>query len=143
MTPEQFEQEALERVRQHEGYSAKLYPDPLDPTIITGGYGHNFNEPISPKLADLILTKHDWPIAKNELQKILTMEALNRIPHKKHFALVELMFQLGYARFKGFIKMIQAIEKGDCKEAARELRDSDYYKQVKNRAETLARILES
>jgi GH24 family phage-related lysozyme (muramidase) len=142
MTPENFESEALVRVKLHEGYRANLYRDPLDPDILTGGYGHNFNEPISPSLADKILS-HDWEVAKNELGKAVNPEALNRLPYHKYFVLAELMFQLGFAKFKGFKKMIAAIHKGNIKEAARELRDSLYYKQVTNRVEELAKILES
>src|SRR4030042_2204367 len=100
MTPEQFEQEAIERTKQHEKYMPKLYRDPLNPNILTAGYGHNFNEPISPKLAEIIL-QYDWSVAKNELQKVFSIEAITRLPHKKHYALVELIFQLGYNRFKG------------------------------------------
>ena len=142
MTPEDFESEALLRVKNHEGYRANLYRDPLDPTILTGGYGHNFNEPISPILADKILM-HDWEVAKNELGKAVNLDALNRLPYHKYYVLVELMFQLGFAKFKGFKKMIAAIHKGNMKEAARELRDSRYYGQVTARAEELAKILES
>ncbi len=141
MKPDQFEQQALERVKQHEGYRANLYRDPIKPDIITGGYGHNFNEPISPALAEKILS-YDWDIAKNELAKVFEFESINRLPYHKYFVLVELMFQLGLSRFKGFAKMVEAIKRGDVKAAAKELRDSEYYRQVKGRAETLAGILE-
>lgn len=142
MKPEQFESIALERVKQHEGFSATLYQDPLNPSIKTGGYGHNFNEPISPALAEKIL-QHDWEVAKIELSKAIPFNALNRLPYQKYYALVEMMFQLGLAKFKGFKKMIAAVEKGDMKEAAKELRDSLYYKQVTSRVEMLVGILEN
>lgn len=141
MMLEQFEIEALERLKQHEGFRAMLYKDPLKPEIITGGYGHNFSEPISPALAEKIL-KHDWELAKVELNKVFTMNSLNRLPYRKHFVLAELMFQLGLPKFKEFKDMIAAIQKGDTKEAAKELRDSEYYRQVTGRAEVLAKILE-
>lgn len=140
-TIEDFENEAIVRVKQHEGYRPELYRDPLNHTILTSGYGHNFNEPISLKLAGVIL-EYDWDIAKNEVKKIFTYEAINRLSYKKYFVLVELMFQLGFKRFSGFTNMIVAIEKGNTKLAAQEIRDSEYYKQVTSRAETLAKILE-
>ena len=141
MLPDQFESEALTRVKLHEGFNATLYPDPLNPGILTGGYGHNFHEPISPALAEKILL-HDWDVAKTELGKAVNWEALNRLPYHKYFVLVEIMFQLGLTKFKSFKKMIAAIERGDMKEAAKELRDSKYYRQVPDRAEKLAKILE-
>ncbi len=107
MTPEKFESEALLRVKLHEGYRVKLYRDPLDPDILTGGYGHNFNEPISPSLAEKIF-RHDWEVAKNELGKAVNLDALNRLPYHKYYLLVELMFQLGLQKFKGF-------KKNDCR----------------------------
>lgn len=147
MLPDEFEKQAIERVKLHEGYRAELYRDPLYPEIITGGYGHNFSEPTSPALAEKILL-HDWEVAKVELGKAVDTAALNRLPYHKQFVLVELMFQLGLPKFKGiaphkgFKRMIAAINKGNMREAAKELRDSLYYHQVPGRAEELAKILE-
>ena len=76
MLSDGFENQAIERVKLHEGYRAKLYRDPLHPEIITGGYGHNFNEPISPALAELIF-RHDWEVAKIELGKAIDTAAVS------------------------------------------------------------------
>lgn len=142
MTSQQFEQEAIKRVKKHEGFRDYLYPDPRNPDIVTGGYGHNFSEPISQVLADKIF-EYDWNVAKDELKKVFTWDALNRLPDYKYFVLVEMMFQLGSSTFKEFKKMIEAIQKGDCKEAARQMRDSLWYQQCQQRVDTLAQILES
>lgn len=136
------ELKALKRIKSHEGYRNHLYRDPLFPEIITGGYGHNFSEEMDYKLANLILI-FDFRRAEENIEKIFDKELLNKISCEHYYVLVELMFQLGLPRFKQFKKMITAINKEDFKEAANELRDSLYYRQVKNRAEELAHILES
>lgn len=141
MTEQQYEQEAIERIKRHEGYKAQLYRDPLNYNIITGGYGHNFQELMTPKLAELIL-QYDIEIAKESLKQIFKYEALNRLPYHKYYVLVELAFQLGSTKLSKFKNMIAAINKGFCREAAEHLRDSNYYKQVPARAEELAKILE-
>ena len=141
MLPEDFEKQAIERVKKHEGYRETLYHDPINPNIITGGYGHNFSEPISPSLAEKILL-HDWEVAKVELSKAIDTAALNRLPYHRQYVLVELMFQVGLIEFKGFKCMIAAVNKGNVRDAAKELRDSLYYRQVTARAEELAKIFE-
>lgn len=141
MTEQQYDQEAIERIKRHEGYKAQLYRDPLNYNIITGGYGHNFQELMSPKLAELIL-QYDVEIAKDSLKQIFKYEALNRLSYRKYWVLVELAFQLGITKFSKFVNFIAAINKGFCREAAEHLRDSKYYKQVPTRVEELAEILE-
>ena len=57
--------------------------------------------------------------------------------------LVNMMFNLGRPRLSKFKKMKAALEKGDWKEAAKEGRDSKWYKQVTKRAERLMTRLEN
>ena len=54
-----------------------------------------------------------------------------------------MMFNLGFPRYSKFRKMINNIINKNYKMAATELRDSRYYRQVTNRAERLAKRLES
>ncbi len=141
MTKQDFENQAIERIKQHEGFRGELYLDQNNQ--ITGGYGHNFSCIMPRKLAELIL-QYDFEIARHELDQCISLPALTRLPYAKYYVLVEMMFQLGAPRFQTFVKMIDAIEKGDCKEAAKEMRDSVWWReQTQNRAEALARIMES
>jgi len=57
--------------------------------------------------------------------------------------LVNMIFNLGRTRLKGFRRMNAAIAKSDWKTAAMEGRDSKWYKQVGNRAERLMSRLEN
>lgn len=57
--------------------------------------------------------------------------------------LINMMFNLGRTRLKGFRRMNEAISKGDWKTAAMEGRDSRWYFQVGNRAERLMTRMEN
>ena len=57
--------------------------------------------------------------------------------------LVNMIFNLGRTRLKGFRRMNIAISEGDWKEAAKEGRDSRWYFQVGNRAERLMTRMEN
>lgn len=56
-------------------------------------------------------------------------------------AMVDLCFNIGLPRLKGFIKMLAAIQRQEWDRAARELVDSKYAQQVGPRAQTLAAML--
>jgi lysozyme len=56
--------------------------------------------------------------------------------------LINMMFNLGRTRLGKFKKMNAAIKAGDWEEAAKEGRDSLWYRQVTNRAERLMRRME-
>jgi lysozyme len=47
------------------------------------------------------------------------------------------MFNLGYPRYSKFKKKIQAVKDGNWLEAAVQMKDSRWYKQVTNRADRL------
>lgn len=57
--------------------------------------------------------------------------------------LVNMIFNLGRTRLKGFKRMNAAIAEGDYKTAAMEGRDSKWYRQVGNRAERLMTRMEN
>jgi lysozyme len=56
-------------------------------------------------------------------------------------ALVDMMFNLGRPRFESFKKMINAINDGEFRKAADEMKDSRWYVQVKGRGETLEAMI--
>jgi lysozyme len=63
-------------------------------------------------------------------------------PAEVQEVLINMCFNLGKAGLAGFKKMKQALEKGDWSEAAKEGRDSKWYRQVSRRAERLMSRLE-
>jgi len=52
-------------------------------------------------------------------------------------------FNLGPAGFRQFKKMIAAVNAGNFIEAAAQMKDSRWYRQVKNRAETLTAMMKN
>lgn len=56
-------------------------------------------------------------------------------------AIVDLCFNMGLPRLKGFVKMLDAMARQDWTAAAHELLDSTYAQQVGKRARTLAAML--
>ena len=64
------------------------------------------------------------------------------LPGEVKSILINMMFNLGRTRLGKFKKMNAAIKSGDWEEAAKEGRDSLWYRQVTNRAERLMRRME-
>lgn len=82
----------------------------------------------------------DVEIAINEC-KILYPQ-WEELPEEVKQILVNMLFNVGRPRLSKFVKMNAAIANRDWKEAAKEGRDSLWYRQVTNRAERLMSRLE-
>jgi lysozyme len=80
-----------------------------------------FKEDITNSLNDCRKVFGDWDSFQGELKLILA----------------NMMFNLGLPRFKKFQRFITAIEKMDYREAAKEMEDSLWFKQVTYRAQRL------
>jgi lysozyme len=61
----------------------------------------------------------------------------NAMNEEVKLIMANMMFNLGYPRFCKFRLMIQAVRDGDHIEAANQMKQSRWYKQVTNRAERL------
>tara|TARA_A100001011_G_C14245137_1_gene815189 strand:+ start:363 stop:818 length:456 start_codon:yes stop_codon:yes gene_type:complete len=61
----------------------------------------------------------------------------DNLPEEVKLITANMMFNMGRPRLSGFKKMIQAISDGDWLEAAIQMKDSRWYKQVTNRADRL------
>jgi lysozyme len=125
-------------LRRHEGFRSKPYKDSVGKLTI--GFGRNLDDiGISEKEAEILLI-NDIRVAELELDKILDTSILSE---NRYNALVNLMFNIGTNRFLTFRKMIKAVKDHNFRLAAIELLDSKYHRQVKNRAEELAILLEN
>lgn len=129
--------EFLDRVKKHEGFCPYPYKCPAGKLTI--GYGRNIEDcGISREEAEILL--------KNDLNKS-SRELLNNFPWMvdlgtaRKNVLIEMVFNIGISRFKGFKKMLAACRNGEWDKAANEMLDSNWHKQVKKRAETLAEIM--
>jgi lysozyme len=55
--------------------------------------------------------------------------------------LVDMMFNLGEVRFRGFKRLIAAVKSGDYERASQEMEASKWHTQVKSRAQTLETMM--
>ncbi len=134
---DKFMMEMVDRVKYHEGLRLKPYKCPAGKLSI--GYGRNLEDcGITEEEAEELLL-NDLEKAEEDLKRNFAW--VENIDRRKFYALVELVFNMGITRFKGFKKMLGACEKGEWSKASDELLDSLYAKQVGKRAKTLANIL--
>lgn len=134
------------RTEKHEGFSALPYKD--SEGYWTIGIGNRY-------IDGKEVTEHTPAVTyKQALQEMygdlfgacidaqLYAPNLDMMPPIVQEVVTELTYQLGLGEICKFVKMRQALEQGDYRKAAKELRNSLLYRQAKNRTEELALLLE-
>lgn len=104
---------------------------------LTIGYGHNLEEGISQKVADLLF-EEDLIWVKEACSKYSWFSSLNEI---RQGVIINMMFNLGEKRFSGFKRMIESLEEGKFELASFEMLDSLWSKQVGSRAIELSQLM--
>ena len=118
-----------------EGEGLRLKPYRCTAGKLTIGYGRNLDDVgITQEEAELLL-KNDLEKAEKDAEKFPVYSKLNQA---RKDVLIEMVFNLGYSRLSNFKKMFEALENGDYDEAANQMLDSAWHKQVGKRAERLA-----
>jgi len=143
--------ELIASIKYHEGAvqdartgKHKLYTDSVGvPTI---GYGHNLEQGISERVADLLL-QDDIGEAVSELNKHLEAElgpgAAGELYGPRLDTLYEMSFNMGMPRLSQFKKMWAALAAKDYVSASSEMLDSRWADQVGRRAVTLAEQMQT
>ena len=138
------------QLKEDEGVRYDIYLDHLGyPTF---GVGHLIKES-DPEFGGEVGTRvseervrecfdEDLEIAIRECNHLYGEGDFGNLPDEVQQILVNMMFNMGRPRLSGFKKFNAAIEARDWMEAAKEGRDSRWYKQVTNRAERLMVRLE-
>lgn len=127
----------IERIKHHEGLRLKPYR--CTSGKLTIGYGRNLEDNgISTAEADSLLNE-DIKRCEAECKKALPWFA--KLNSTRQGVIVELDFNLGLTRLLGFKKMLAACEQGNYEQAAREMLDSLWARQVGQRAVTLAELM--
>ena len=133
-----------EQLRRHEGASEKdgyHFPYICPAKKLTIGYGRNIEERgISEDEAEYLLS-NDIKLSELELSKAFPW--FNKLAPVRQAVLINMHFNIGLARLKGFAKALAAIERGDYKAASGEMLDSKWARQVGNRATELAKQMET
>ena len=117
-------------LKRHEGQKLKIYLDTEDKWTV--GVGHNLSDNgISQAASDFILAE-DTQIAANDALKLVPN--FSELSDIRQEVIINMSFNLGYPRLKGFRKFLSAIEEGSFDEAANEMKDSRWFKQIGGRA---------
>jgi lysozyme len=128
----------IDTLIRHEGMRNTLYKCSEGKNTI--GVGRNIDaNGISTEEA-LYLLKNDIKGCEENLRKYSWFENLTDVRQE---VLLNLCFNIGYAGFKTFRKMIWALENGDYLTASEEMKDSKWYRQVGIRAEQLVDAMAS
>ena len=128
-----------QQIRMHEGVEHKVYEDTEG--IKTVGVGRNLEDRgLSDDEIDYLLS-NDIDICVKELEQ--TFDWYDDLDDIRKRVLIDMMFNLGMPRLKGFANMLKAIEAGAWKNAAVEMLDSKWAEQVGNRASRLSEMMES
>ena len=133
-----------------EGVVRAIYEDSLG--YKTFGIGHLVTEndpewglPVGTEISDERVYeafREDFDRTMRDCHTLYGFGFFMSLPDEVQFILANMMFNLGLTKLSKFKRMNAAIKNKDWKEAAKEGRDSLWYKQVTNRAERLMSRLE-
>ena len=124
------------QLERHEGLRLRIYKDTVGKETI--GYGRNLVDVgISRDEADFML---DNDIDQVE-RYLKTVDEYNELGEVRQRVLANMAFNLGFYGLMAFRKMWQAIARKDYTEAAKQMLDSRWARQVGNRAQELADIM--
>ena len=127
----------IDQLRIHEGVEKTVYND--SEGIPTIGVGRNLRDRgLSDDEIDYLLS-NDIDIVVNELDKV--MPWWKDLDEVRQRVLCDLVFNLGMPRFSGFKKSISYMKQQMWDQAADELLDSKWARQVGRRAHTLSEMM--
>lgn len=142
----------IESIKANEGFRANIYQ--CTAGVDTVGYGFNVKyleedelalnngvvEPMSPEVADKIL---ELKLEKLKAALIREFSWVEQKPVIVQEALLEMAYQLGIPKMKGFSQTLRYIEVDDLGSAVRNLRNSRWAQQTPRRVENLIRSLQN
>ena len=132
-------EEAIKKmIQRHEGYVPRVYMDTVQ--VPTAGYGHAFlvGSPISHKVAELLF-EDDYNRCKKDYEQLRPL--IGELDPIRRAVIIDMLFNLGLSRLKGFKKTLAAIRAKDFEEAAKEMLDSKWHQQTGYRAKKLADMM--
>lgn len=127
--------EVQEQLMRHEGLALYPYKDTVG--VLTIGYGRNLEKGITEREARILLA-NDIHQAIADAKKFSAV-AWNQMNDARKAVVINMAFNLGYARLSKFVLFRAALAIGDWEKAARRMESSLWYKQVKGRAVELTK----
>jgi len=135
-------------IEKDEGCKYEIYLDHLDlPTMCIGHliteWDEEYEKPVGTKVSEDRVNscfQIDVWATVNECKKLYNK--FDDMPEEAQLILCNMMFNMGRPRLSKFKKMNEAIANEDWFEAAVQMEDSRWYKQVTNRADRLIKRME-
>lgn len=133
------------QLRRHEGYRKRPYKDTEG--VLTIGYGRNLDDVGISRAEARIMLKNDISVAETECEK--HMDFFTKLNSIRQEVLVNMMLNMGWDRLRTFKKMLKALRRAvaaetpDYLEVKAQMIDSKWAKQVKGRADELAKMMET
>jgi len=124
----------IEQLMRHEGYRQFPYKDTVGKLTI--GVGRNLDDVGISEDEAAYLLDNDITVARHEL--LFAFPAFSQMQPVRQDALINMVFNMGITRFKGFKNMIAALVEQNYQLAADEMLDSKWARQVGSRADELA-----
>ncbi len=124
---------------KHEGLKLKPYKDTRG--ILTIGVGRNLEDNGIEQDEALYMLKNDIKRCENELKEIFP--DFDELPENVKLVLIDMIFNLGKSRFLTFKKMIQAVKERNWEAMIREMKNSQWCKQVEERCRGDVELIKS
>ena len=119
--------------------------------VVTGGIGHMITEWDDEKYLEVGVEIPDEQVKawfNKDIETVLSdcellYDDFDHLPEEAQLVIANMMFNLGYPRLKKFVGMKAGVDARDWNKAADEMIDSNYYKQLPNRAGRLVKRMRS
>lgn len=141
-----------ELIEKHEGRRKKPYKCTAGKRTIGVGWNYDAN-PLPPDIANYL--RDNKQITDEMIDRLLEISVrqavadchalfpdFDNFADNRRMALTDFVFQLGIKRVRGFVKAVAAINTGRWTDAAKEMKDSAWYRQTPNRAEEIIDMIE-
>ena len=128
----------INQLKKHEGFSHTAYKCTADRWTL--GYGRNISDKGITEKEAMYLLNNDIQECYDDLLPLFINFKL--IQDSIQHVLLDMRFQLGPGGFRGFKKMITAVNNQNQEEMIKQMKDSNWYKQTPGRVEKLIKIIE-
>lgn len=135
-------------IAEDEGVKHEVYRDHLGlPTVGIGHLVREYDEEYGEPVGTPVTEERVIELFESDVLSVLEdcdrlYPEFETLPEEAQLIIANMMFNMGYSRLSKFRMMKAAVEAGDWKEAAAQMKDSRWARQVPNRADRLIKRME-
>lgn len=107
---------------------------------LTIGYGRNLDDRGITRAEAELMLQTDVAVVQREAESLPYWERLDPV---RKIVVLDMIYNLGFSRFRGFRRFHTAMMKRDYQLAAHEMKDSRWYRQVLRRAKVLHKAMQT